>query len=305
MIGGHNVMLEIKNLSKTFGDKKTIENLSFSVDDGEILGIVGKNGVGKTTTFRMILNLISPDRGEILWNGEEIIEKHKEFIGYLPEERGLFPNETIEKQLLYFSGLKGKKKSIASKNIDYWMNKLEVKGEKSDKVKWLSKGNQQKVQLIATIIHNPKLVILDEPFSGLDPINAEVMKETISDLKARGVSIIFSSHNMANVEEICDKILLINDGKKVMYGSISEIRNTFGRCKVYLDSHIEIEKLRNIEGVTSVKEKKDILEISIAKSSVGRDIFELAAKDGYISTFSQQPLTIEEIFKMMVGKKHV
>ena len=203
-------MLEVKDVHKSFGSLKAVNDLSFSIKENEILGMIGRNGSGKTTTFRLILDFLTPDKGEVLWNGHPLTSEDYDAIGYLPEERGLYPKITIQEQILYFAKLRGKKAKDILPKIDYWMEKFQVKGKKTDKIKTLSKGNQQKVQLITTLIHEPKLVILDEPFSGLDPVNAALLKEAIMELKQKGACVIFSSHNMENVAEICDSLVMIH-----------------------------------------------------------------------------------------------
>ena len=203
-------MLQVEHLEKSFGDYRAVADLSFEIQDGSIMGLIGQNGAGKTTTFRLILDFLKPDQGTVLWNGQPISAKEYNLIGYLPEERGLYPKVSIEEQLVFFAELRGKTRKEILPKIDEWMEKFQVKGKKTDKVKSLSKGNQQKVQLIATLIHEPKLVILDEPFSGLDPVNAELLKDGILQLKQQGSCVIFSSHNMDNVEKICDHLIMLN-----------------------------------------------------------------------------------------------
>ena len=229
-------MLEAKNLKKSFGDLTAVNDVSFTIKQGEILGMIGQNGAGKTTTFRLILDFLTADSGEVLWNGKPLTKEDYNVIGYLPEERGLYPKVTIEDQLIYFARLRGKTKKEVKPLIDMWMEKFQVKGKKTDKVKALSKGNQQKVQLIATLLHDPKLVILDEPFSGLDPVNAGLLEAGIKELKDRGACVIFSSHNMNNVEEICDHLLMLRDGSAVLKGTVKEIREQFGRTKLFLET---------------------------------------------------------------------
>lgn len=267
------------------------------------MGLIGQNGAGKTTTFRLILDFLKADQGEVLWDGHKISEKEYNIIGYLPEERGLFPKVTIEDQLIYFARLRGKKKEDIVPKIDYWMDKFKVKGKKTDKVKSLSKGNQQKVQLISTLIHEPKLVILDEPFSGLDPVNAELLKNGIIELKKNGSCVIFSSHNMDNVEKICDHLIMLRDGQTVLNGKVHEIRESFGRTKVYLESNLTKEQLLAVAGVEEVLAREDgSYDITIADPAVGKTLFDLATADGYIPMFNQQPPTLEEIFKRKAGK---
>lgn len=298
-------MLEVTHLVKSFGDYTAVDDLSFEIQDGQIMGLIGQNGAGKTTTFRLILDFLVADRGQVLWNGQPLSAKEYNIIGYLPEERGLYPKVTIEEQLIYFARLRGKSKQEIAPKIDEWMEKFEVKGKKTDKVKALSKGNQQKVQLIATLIHEPKLVILDEPFSGLDPVNAELLKNGIIELKSKGSCVIFSSHNMDNVEKICDHLIMLKNGKTVLNGKVHEIRETFGRTKVFLESGMTSAEVAAVDGVMDVKVREDdSLEITLSNPDAGKEIFQRATQNGYIPMFNQQPPTLEEIFKWKAGEHH-
>ncbi|MCH4178002.1 MAG: ABC transporter ATP-binding protein [Streptococcaceae bacterium] len=295
-------MLEVENLEKSFGNYKAVDNVSFEIPEGKILGLIGQNGAGKTTTFRLILDFLKPDKGSILWNNEPVTKEIYNQIGYMPEERGLYPKETVENQLIYFAALRGMKRKDASDRIDQWMKDFQVKGKRTDKLKNLSKGNQQKVQLIATLLHEPKLVILDEPFSGLDPVNASILKDAIINLKSQGASVIFSSHNMDNVEQISDHLVMLKSGKMVLNGEIHQIRESFGRTQLLLEAPITKESLLAVDGVLEVKQKEDrYFEIKLRDESVGHEIFNLANVDNYIPVFSQQPPTLEEIFKMKAG----
>ncbi len=296
-------MLEIKNLKKTFGSLTAVDDISFIIPDGQILGMIGQNGAGKTTTFRLILNFLTADSGEVLWNGRPLQKTDYNVIGYLPEERGLYPKVSIEDQIIYFAQLRGKSKKEIKPQIDKWMEKFQVKGKKTDKIKSLSKGNQQKVQLIATLIHQPKLVILDEPFSGLDPVNAELLEAGIKELKEQGACVIFSSHNMNNVEEICDNLIMLKNGKMVLDGTVREIREQYGRKKLFLETPVSIDELRMLPGVIKAETTKEGLKvIDLEHPENGKAIFEKVTQNGYITTFSQQPPTIEEIFKMKAGE---
>ncbi|MDI6970172.1 ABC transporter ATP-binding protein [Enterococcus faecalis] len=295
-------MLEVKELVKTFGDFKAVDHVSFTIPDGKILGLIGQNGAGKTTTFRLILNFLTQDSGSVLWNGQPLNEKEYNIIGYLPEERGLYPKITIEDQLIYFASLRGKTKKEIEPKIDFWMEKFQVKGKKTDKVKSLSKGNQQKVQLIATLIHEPKLIILDEPFSGLDPVNAELLKDGIIELENQGSCVIFSSHNMDNVEKICDHLVMLKNGRMVLDGQVHEIRQQFGRTKLFLESPLSVEEVAATAGVKEAHLRQDgVLEATLENAEVGKVLFDKATANGYIPMFNQQPPTLEEIFKMKVG----
>lgn len=298
-------MLEVKNLKKTFGTLTAVDDISFTIPDGQILGMIGQNGAGKTTTFRLILNFLTADSGEVLWNGRPLQKTDYDVIGYLPEERGLYPKVSIEDQIIYFAQLRGKSKKEIKPQIDKWMEKFQVKGKKTDKIKSLSKGNQQKVQLIATLIHQPKLVILDEPFSGLDPVNAGLLEAGIKELKEQGACVIFSSHNMNNVEEICDKLVMLRNGSMVLDGTVQEIREKFGRKKLFLETPLSIDELSKMHGVIKAKVTKDGVKVlELENPEDGKAIFEQVTKNGYITTFSQQSPTIEEIFKMKAGELH-
>lgn len=300
-------MLEVKNLRKTFGDLVAVDDVSFAIEPGTIMGIIGQNGSGKTTIFRMILDFLTPEgNGEVLWNGVTLTDKVYNTVGYLPEERGLYEKMTIEQQIIYFAELRGMKKADIIDKIDEWMVRFNVKGKRTDKIKSLSKGNQQKVQLIATLIHEPKLVILDEPFSGLDPVNADFLKKGIVALKDKGSCVIFSSHNMNNVEEICDKLVMIHNGKQVLYGGIEEVRQSFGRTKLLIETpDWTEEQLATLEGVKAVKHHyTDQYLLELADETYGKAIFDQVTKGKYVPVFYQQAPTLEEIFKLKAGESH-
>ena len=291
-------MLEVSNLRKSFGETVAVDGLSFTIEPGEIMGLIGQNGAGKTTTFRLILNLLVANAGQTLWNGESIGEGLLDNIGYLPEERGLDEKLTVEQQLLYLGQLNGMTKREVTESIDTWMERFQVKGDRKDKISSLSKGNQQKVQLIATLMHEPDLIILDEPFSGLDPVNAELLEDGIRHAAKRGASIIFSSHNMANVESLCQSVVMLKNGRQVLGGTIDEVKSLFERLKIYLEAPIATTELEAISGVQSV-EQLDARHrlIYIEQEAVGRDVFEAAHQSGTVYQFSQQAPTLEEIFK--------
>lgn len=298
-------MLEVTNLVKTFGDLRAVDDVSFNIESGSIMGIIGQNGSGKTTIFRMILDFLTPEEnGKVFWNGKEMGKELYNIVGYLPEERGLYEKLTVEQQIMYFARLRGMDAQDILDKIDFWMERFAVKGKRSDKVKTLSKGNQQKVQLISTLIHEPKLVILDEPFSGLDPVNSDLLMQGILDLKAKGSSIIFSSHNMNNVEELCDKLVMVHNGKRVLYGTVSQVRESFGRTKLFLDTNQwNVDSLSVLEGVSSVKQRDtDSFLLTLEDDSYGEVLFKQVTQGQYIRTFSQQPPTLEEIFKMKAGE---
>lgn len=298
-------MLEVKNLRKTFGELVAVDDLSFTIEDGEILGFIGQNGSGKTTTFRLILDFLMQDSGSVLWNGKPLSSDEYNIIGYLPEERGLYPKDSIETQLRFFGQLRGKTRKEIDEKIDYWMEKFEVKGKRTDKVKTLSKGNQQKVQLIATLIHEPKLVILDEPFSGLDPVNAELLKTAVAELREQKVCVVFSDHNMMNVEKMVDKMIMVKEGKKILDGTVDAVRQSFGRTKVFIEAPVSEEELLQLDGVKEVQvERNGTYELTLETEAAGKAVFDYVTQSGYIQMFSQQPPSLEEIFKMKAGDAH-
>lgn len=298
-------MLEVKNLRKTFGELVAVDDLSFTIEDGEILGFIGQNGSGKTTTFRLILDFLMQDSGSVLWNGKPLSSDEYNIIGYLPEERGLYPKDSIETQLRFFGQLRGKTRKEIDEKIDYWMEKFEVKGKRTDKVKTLSKGNQQKVQLIATLIHEPKLVILDEPFSGLDPVNAELLKTAVAELREQKVCVVFSDHNMMNVEKMVDKMIMVKEGKKILDGTVDAVRQSFGRTKVFIEAPVSEEELVQLEGVKEVQvERNGTYELTLENEAAGKAVFDYVTQSGYIQMFSQQPPSLEEIFKMKADDAH-
>lgn len=228
------MQINVNNICKTFGDKKVLEGISLSCESGKALGLLGRNGAGKTTTIRIIMGIFPPDSGEILLDGKPI-NRNKLKIGYLPEERGLYPKKIIMEQLVYLAELRGLKASEAKKSARELLEKLGMTEYENKKLDTLSKGNQQKIQLIATLTCDPDIVILDEPFSGLDPVNAMLLKDTVKELIEKGKVVIFSSHQMNYVEEFCDDIAIINKGKIVRAGEIAKIKKSYDRNKIVLD----------------------------------------------------------------------
>ncbi|MCJ1970151.1 ABC transporter ATP-binding protein [Lactococcus carnosus] len=295
-------MLRIENITKQFGDKIAVDNLDMTVEDGSIMGLIGQNGAGKTTTFRMILDFIKSDSGLISWNGKPITQDVKQGIGFLPEERGLYQKMTVEEQILYFAELHGMKRDEARKELVTWMDKLEVVGKITDKVQTLSKGNAQKVQFIATLIHRPNFLILDEPFTGLDPVNTSLLMNEIKTLKDNGAAIIFSSHNMSGVELLSDNLTMLKKGKVVLQGDIYGIRNSFGRTKVYVESELADTALSAIAGVKTIEKQGAGRLIHIADEAVGHDIFKKVSETGYVQAFVQAPPTLDEIFRKEVAE---
>ena len=232
--------LKLENVSKTFVGKQAVDNISFEVNEPGVFGLLGTNGAGKTTTIRMLLGIIKKDSGEITWNGKHV-ERRTVNFGYLPEERGVYPKTKIQDQLMYFANLKGMNKADATKEINKWAKVLKVEEYLPMPAEKLSKGNQQKIQFMTAIIHNPELIVLDEPFSGLDPVNTEILKNVIIELVNQGKYIIMSSHQMASIEEFCKDILILNKGKTVLKGNLKEIKEGYNanRLEIITDKNID------------------------------------------------------------------
>lgn len=297
-------MLKIKDIQKNFGDLKALDDVSFDVNDGHILGLIGQNGAGKSTTFHSILNFLHY-QGTITWNDQPITEDNFNQIGYLPEERSLMPKLTVEQQIVYLARLKGKTAKEIRPQIDIWLQKFAVKGTKKDKIKDLSKGNQQKVQLICTLIHHPKLIILDEPFSGLDPVNSDLLKKAIFEAKDQGAAIIFSSHDMENVEELCDSLVMLRNGQIVLKGTVRQVRQEFGRTRIFVTTDWtkeQLEQLPHVIKVESQEEKRFVLKLD--DETAGKGIFDELTHGQYIEEFNQQPPTLNEIFRLKAGAQN-
>ncbi|MCE4956692.1 ABC transporter ATP-binding protein [Macrococcoides caseolyticum] len=297
-------MLVLENVSKTFNDFKAVDNVNISVPAGEMLGFLGGNGAGKTTTFRMILGLLSKSSGTITYNGKPIDYSVTDSIGYLPEERGLNPKLKVYEQIQYLAKLKGMKKKEIDKALDYWLERFEVPENKNKKIEDLSKGNQQKIQLIGAIIHSPSLLILDEPFSGLDPVNVELLKSAVQDINKEGATIVFSSHRMEHVEEMCDYVCILNKGKTVVSGDIKQVKRDFGKKEIIIEGEHDFSHIANIPGVTKFKQNKNDVRIQIANGDVAPAIFEAVKQLGYVSRFQVNEPSLNEIFIEKVGGRH-
>lgn len=296
--------LKIDKVRKSFGDKIAVDNLNMVVKPGEVMGLIGQNGAGKTTTFRMILNFISADQGKITWQDGPITQEIKQKIGFLPEERGLYQKMTVEDQILYFAELHGMKRTDARIKLQDWMKRLEVVGKPTDKVQTLSKGNAQKIQFIATLIHEPEFLILDEPFTGLDPVNTELLRNEIKRSRDKGAAVIFSNHNMSDVELLSDHLLMLKSGKTILSGTVEAIRASYGRTRIYLESDLPNEELSVITGVESIEKRGSGRSIKISEAEVGREIFQKVSKDGYVQAFVQSPPSLDEIFRMEAAENN-
>lgn len=234
-----------------------MQDVSLSIEKNKIYGLLGPNGAGKTTLIRNITQIFFPDTGQIFFNGEKIAEKHQNQIGYMPEERGLYKKMKVGEQLMYFARLRDFTKIDAEQKIDYWLNKLDIQNWRNKTIEELSKGMQQKVQFVATVLHEPTLLILDEPFSGLDPINAEIIKNEIFELQQNGTTIIFSTHRMENVEEICEDIFLINKGKIILKGNVQNIKQEYKKHLIKVETQTKISLNEAIQSNTNVVEQNE------------------------------------------------
>lgn len=293
--------LKIENVCKTYGDKQVVQNLSIKMDEPGIFGLLGANGAGKTTTIRMILNIITRDEGTIEWNGKKICKENVKF-GYLPEERGIYGKAKLYDQLMYFATLKGMKKEDAKQTIISWCEKLGLKEYMYKPAEQLSKGNQQKVQLMIATIHNPELLILDEPFSGLDPVNTKIIKGIIEELVQKGTYIILSSHQMSVVEEYCKDILILKSGKTVLQGNLNEIKKSYGRNNLLVETYDNISNLIPTNFKT-IDKRADGYEFKIEKEEDAQKFLEqLITNKITIQKFELKEPSLQEIFIDKVGE---
>ncbi|PTI68128.1 ABC transporter ATP-binding protein [Staphylococcus succinus] len=296
--------LKIEHITKRYKDFTAVNDISLSLDQGKMLGFLGRNGAGKTTTFRMILGLTAITEGEITYNNKVIDRSLYNRIGYLPEERGLHPKMKVEKELRYLATLKGMKAKEITKAIDYWLNRFDISENREKKIEALSKGNQQKIQLLASMLHNPELLILDEPFSGLDPVNVELLKSAVQDLNNAGTTIIYSSHRMEHVEELCDDVCILNKGKLVVSGPINEVKANHGNKSVIIETEHEMKEINNLPGVLQVERNKKEIKAMIESESIAESIYEVVIQYGFVKRFQVVEPSLNEIFIDKVGDLH-
>lgn len=293
--------LIVKNVNKSFGDKHVVDNISFSLEEPGVFGLLGTNGAGKTTTIRMILGIIKKDSGEITWNGKAVTRSNVNF-GYLPEERGLYPKSTIYDQLVYFANLKGLDMRAADKAVKMWLDKLNLMEYINSPAEKLSKGNQQKVQFITAMLHDPDLIVLDEPFSGLDPLNTEILSKIMKDLVKSGKYIIMSSHQMSVIEEFCSDLVILNRGKTVLSGNLKEIKDSYETNKVLIETTDEIEGILKKLKVDVLDKNDDEYLVSTDADNRRKLLKELVKNNIDVKTFKVIKPTLHEIFIEKVGE---
>lgn len=296
--------LSVQHATKQFGDFTAVDDLSLTIEQGQMHGFLGANGAGKTTTFRMILGLLNPNGGVITWKGKPITYAASPEIGYLPEERGLYPKMKVLDQLVYLAQLRKMPASKAKQEALVWLERFQVPHYAAKKVEELSKGNQQKIQLIASLLHNPSLLILDEPFSGLDPVNVEMLKSAILDFQQQGATIVFSSHRMDHVEELCDNMTILDGGKVVIGGSIREVKRSFGKQNVRIKMDEDLFSLKDTPGVVQFTKMHDGALFQITDEDTAERLLEGSMKLGKLRHFAIEEPSLEEIFISKVGKAY-
>ncbi len=296
--------LEVKNLSKSFGSLKAVNNASFEVPEGSIFGLIGRNGAGKTTTIRMMMNIYMPDSGEVMLRGTKVGQEFKNKVGYLPEERGLYKKMRVLETLQYFAELKGATGRKVTKKAKEYLERFDLSDRAASKVEELSKGNQQKVQFISTILHDPEFIILDEPFSGLDPINTNLLKEIILEKKNEGKVIIFSTHLMDFAEKMCDHVAMINKGNIILNGSLSDIKGKYSQRNVSINYEGDISFLNNNPIVEKISDFGNTTGIKVKESSQIQELLKLLVDNNItIKKFDANDITLHEIFVDLAGKE--
>ncbi len=296
-------MLKVEKIKKYYGTNLAVDNLTFTVDDGEIFGLLGSNGAGKTTTFRIIMGLLDSNSGSVTLDGKKIDYSVTDKIGFVTEERSLLTKMTVKEQILYYGRLKGLSENKILERLDKWLEKFKITDYKNRKIKELSKGNQQKVQFISAVINEPKLLILDEPFTGLDPINVSMLKDAIYELKEKGCSIIFSSHQMEHIEQFCEKLVILVKGKTVLEGYLKDIKKDYQKKNILIRGDINKEELLKVDGVLEINNIKDEYEIKIENEKVVERVFKKISHCN-ITKFVVEEASLNEIFIAKVGASY-
>jgi len=292
-------VVEVRHVVKSYADKVAVDDLSFAIAQGEIFGLIGPNGAGKTTTIKIMMDIMKPDSGEVEILGEKLSEATKDKLGYMPEERGLYKKQRVLETIVYFATLKGMNPRLAAERANQLLEKTGMLPHARKKIDELSKGMSQIIQFIVTIIHEPQLIILDEPFGGLDPVNAELMKNILFDLRKQGTAIILSTHQMNQIEELCDRILMVNRGRSVLYGNIKEIKSRYSNNAVLLDYRGELGK---VPGVIEQRKHKDHIELFLDSKTTPQQVLKhLLSRDIVINRFEIATPPLNEIFLKIVG----
>lgn len=293
--------LIVRDVNKSFGDKHVVQDISFELDKPGVFGLLGTNGAGKTTTIRMILGIIKKDSGEISWDGKVVTRGNVSF-GYLPEERGLYPKSTVYDQLVYFANLKGLSNKEADEAVRFWLNKLNLMEYINSPAEKLSKGNQQKVQFVTAMLHDPDLIVLDEPFSGLDPVNTEVLSGIMKELVSKGKYIIMSSHQMGVIEEFCSDLVILNRGKTVLKGNLKKIKDSYETNKVMIETDDDIKEVLSKLDLEIINESDGVYIIGAEASDRDKLLKELVKNKISIKTFSVVKPSLHEIFIEKAGE---
>jgi ABC-2 type transport system ATP-binding protein len=294
--------VEVNHIIKSYADKTAVNDLAFSVNQGEIFGLIGPNGAGKTTTIRMLMDIIKPDSGDVTILGEKLSEASKNKLGYMPEERGLYRKLSVIDSIIYLASLKGMDRHSAEEKANELLNQTGMLPNKRKRIEELSRGMGQIIQFIVTIIHDPELVILDEPFAGLDPVNTELLKKMFVDLRTQGKAVILSTHQMNQVEELCDRVLMINDGRAVLYGNLTEIKSRYRSHSVILDFEGE---LGQVPGVAEKRMHKGYVELVLDGNTAPKQVLERLVSTGIvINRFEVATPSLNEIFLEVAGKNH-
>lgn len=298
------MVLKLEHVMKRFGQFTAVNDLSLTIPEKEMFGFLGANGAGKTTTFRMILGLLDASAGKISWDGKPLNYSTSHLVGYLPEERGLYPKLKVREQIVYLARLRGMDKAQALKELKVWLERFKVPEYENKRVEELSKGNQQKIQFIAAVIHKPKLLILDEPFSGLDPVNVEMLKEAVLALKNSGTTIVFSSHQMHHVEEMCEHLCILHKGKPVVHGALKEIKRAFGKKNLIIHADFPLDYLKEFPGVVKTKPTMEGIELQIEGESVAESILKEIVSKGFVRKFALEEPSLNDIFIEKVGDSY-
>lgn len=293
--------LILNNVTKRFGGFTAVDHINFTIPEKQIFGFLGANGAGKTTTFRMILGLMDVSEGSITWNGKPIDYSASSMIGYLPEERGLYPKLKVSDQIVYLAKLRNMKKAETLKELDYWLDRFKIPDYKNKKVEELSKGNQQKIQFIASIIHKPKLLIMDEPFSGLDPVNVDLLKDAVLELKNNGTTIIFSSHRMEHAEELCENLCIMHKGKPAVQGTLKDVKRSYGKKNLVIHSDLDMDFLADFTGVYKLRKTSEGVKLQIEDEAVAESIQKALFAKGFVRKFELEEPTLHDIFVEKVG----